>query len=101
VGDIVSGSSKEYQTARRIRRKKLAIEFMGGKCEMCEKSYPHYVYEFHHVVPTGNRRQTGRRSIGTLLVGRWATVEKELKKCILLCANCHKVIHAKLRGEVE
>lgn len=45
--------------------------------------------EFHHY--KGSKKFNIGKSIA---VKSWSTVRKELKKCELLCSNCHRVEHA-------
>lgn len=75
---------------RRDVNKKKAVKYCGNKCSLCKEKFPHYVYEFHHVVPRGGRRN---RTIGSSLGKSWEYVRERLDKCIMLCANCHKRIH--------
>lgn len=66
-----------------------AVNFMGGKCSKCgEKNI--FKLEFHHI----NGKQTGIDScISYLKHARWSVIEAEIKKCILVCRNCHADIH--------
>jgi hypothetical protein len=58
------------------------------KCVCCGES-DHNCLDFHHVNP-----EEKEIKISTAL-GRGAkTVVKELKKCIVVCANCHRKVHA-------
>jgi len=77
---------------RRRKIKTLAIEYKGGKCQICGyKNYPGAL-ELHHIDPTQKTF-----SISTEAYTRsWRTVKAELDKCILLCANCHREIAAGL-----
>jgi hypothetical protein len=34
-------------------------------------------------------------TVGRMMHKSWAFVLKELEKCVLLCANCHVIIHTK------
>jgi predicted HNH restriction endonuclease len=45
------------------------------------------VFEFHHV--------TGRKdfNIGSVANKSWSVIRKELKKCKLVCSNCHRIAH--------
>jgi predicted HNH restriction endonuclease len=77
------------------RRKKIrlkAIEFLGGKCIKC--GYDKYieVLEFHHRNP--NEKEFSISKSG--YCRSWERVSKEIKKCDLLCANCHREIHAEI-----
>ena len=75
------------------RNRKLAlIEHMGGKCKDCLGTFPPSVYEFHHVDPS---IKDAKASI-MFTKGLTAPVIEELKKCVMLCANCHRIRHATL-----
>jgi DNA-binding CsgD family transcriptional regulator len=77
---------------RRKKIKELAIEYKGGKCEKC--GYNKYVgaMEFHHLDP--NKKDFSLSQKGHCR--SWKAVKKELDKCILVCANCHREIHGGL-----
>ena len=72
--------------------KRQAVEHKGGKCENC--GYNHYIgaLEFHHLDPSEKEISfsKSRRSFENL--------KAELEKCVLLCSNCHREEHAKLKG---
>jgi len=53
-------------------------------CTDCGGNYPPYVLDFHHV--RGRKKFT----IGMKRGASWKTLEAEIKKCHLLCANCHR-----------
>jgi len=78
--------------AVRRRRKKvrvLAIEYKGGKCSQCGYSKCDETLEFHH--------RSGKKDFGISSKGytrSWEKVRQELDKCVLLCANCHRELHA-------
>lgn len=75
---------------RRLRNKQRAIEYLGGKCIDCGlKSEYRGVYDFHHVNPEEKDSDPG-----SLLHYSWARIVAELDKCVLLCANCHRIRHA-------
>ena len=74
---------------RRRKLKELVVEYMGGACHRCGWNehqsglVPHHVNESKKLFGIGTGGQT--RS--------WKIVKEECKKCILLCANCHAVVH--------
>lgn len=79
---------RERTTKQSRIRKAAAVERFGGKCAHCGGEYPPAVFDFHHVNPEEKDRtpaqlwQTSRE-----------TEDAELKKCIMLCANCHRIVH--------
>lgn len=77
---------------RRRKLKQLAIEYKGGRCIIC--GYDKYpgALDFHHTDP--KQKDFGLSSSG--ITRSWARVKEELDKCILVCANCHREIHAGL-----
>lgn len=75
----------------RKRIKRTMIEAMGNKCQVCGYNRCDETMEFHHIDPSQKNRSFGNlrsnpKSIEILI--------EELQKCILLCSNCHKEIHA-------
>jgi hypothetical protein len=61
---------------------------MGGSCAICGYDKHLGVLDFHHVDPL---LKTFAISGGGLSRS-WTSIENELKKCILVCANCHREI---------
>lgn len=73
---------------RWITRKIKAIEYLGGKCLDCNKTYPYYVYDFHHRFDEIKEFDWTK-----LRLRSWKSITEELDKCDLLCANCHRIRH--------
>lgn len=78
----------EYAAQRQRRQKELAVQKMGGKCSKCGYDKCLAALDFHHLDPT--IKDIG---ISATRLGK-KKLEEELKKCILVCANCHREIHA-------
>jgi hypothetical protein len=54
--------------------------------------------EFHHLDPAQKKFNVGRIINSTPSV---ATIQREIDKCIVLCANCHRKFHAGLISEED
>lgn len=82
--------TKRNKSRRRENKLKIVLE-MGGKCSRC--GYDKYVgaLEFHHINPR-------EKSPTAKYICYWKDERRkeELKKCILLCSNCHKEVEAGL-----
>jgi len=79
---------------RRIRLKEKAVQYKGGKCEICGYDKCVDALDFHH-----NNPEEKEFSIGSKGYTRsWERVKKELDKCTLVCANCHRELHSKKGG---
>jgi hypothetical protein len=72
----------------RKRTKEKAVEYKGGKCNICNYDRCVSALEFHHLEPS-KKDFTLSQSMNTA----WNKIEEELDKCILVCANCHREIH--------
>lgn len=81
--------SSHYNKRRREIIRNVCIEEMGGKCKKCKGIFPAYVYDFHHRDP-GEKEDTFGSYISSWSIKR---VAKEVAKCDLLCANCHRLEH--------
>ncbi len=80
----------EAVTKRRKIVRQLAIDRKGGKCEICGYARCSEALEFHHL--DDQTKDFGISSKGyTRSSGK---VMQELDKCILVCANCHRELHA-------
>lgn len=74
---------------RRAMKQK-CVEYLGGKCQDCGLRSEHFaIYDFHHTNP--EEKDFG---VNKLFGFRWARIVAELDKCILLCANCHRMRHS-------
>jgi hypothetical protein len=69
--------------------KRRAVMLRGGKCLDCSLIYDGKngaIFQFHHRSPREKLFPVNAR---TLVTHAWEKIEAELKKCDLLCANCH------------
>jgi endogenous inhibitor of DNA gyrase (YacG/DUF329 family) len=64
-----------------------AVAYKGGKCTECGYNKCLGAMEFHHL-----DEKTKSFELSNCHTRSWATVLKELDKCILLCSNCHKEV---------
>lgn len=78
----------EHQRTKKRERKLWAIEYLGGSCKRCELKFHPAVYEFHHLNPLEKDRDPSKMMSLSL-----ERLTKELDKCELLCANCHRLTH--------
>lgn len=75
------------------RRKKLreqAVEYKGGKCIYCGYNRCQAALDFHHLDARSKEFGLSRDGI----TRSWEKTKKELDKCILVCSNCHREVHA-------
>jgi len=82
--------NKFYVDLRRKKLKQKAIEYKGGKCELCSYSKCIAALEFHH-------KNSQDKDFGIAANGHtksWENLKKELNKCQLVCANCHRELHS-------
>jgi len=84
----------EYLKAAVIRRRqtirKKLVEYKGGCCILCGYDNCISALDLHHIDP--KTKEFGISSGG--LTRAWSKVREEADKCILVCANCHREIHA-------
>lgn len=76
--------------SRLIKAREAAIEYKGGKCEVCGYNTYRGALEFHHKDPS-QKDPTGLRAY------KLDRLFAEVDKCVLLCSNCHREEHGRLR----
>lgn len=80
--------ANKYRGKQFVETKLRLVEMMGGGCQCCGFSQHYSALEFHHLDPGEKEFNLNVTSKG------WGNLVKEVSKCILLCANCHRMIHA-------
>jgi hypothetical protein len=82
-------SSKKRISDRKKERKKEWQVFKSTlECAHCGENHP-ATFDFHHV-----ERHPDNKKVSELLQGHnYGAARKEIKKCIVLCANCHRKVH--------
>lgn len=77
-----------------VRNRKVIEEAKDAPCFDCGHRFPPVCMDFHHIEEDGKSFRLGSSSNRSL-----AAVLAEISKCVLLCANCHRLRHAN-RSEV-
>ena len=112
INDFYSRRNKNYSgwckscvskktTQRQRKLKQMMVDYKGGKCQNPSCSTPGGYnrsingLEFHHIDPT--KKEFGLSQIRLCKMNE--KIKKELDKCDLLCANCHRELHEKLVEE--
>lgn len=80
----------------RQRRKSRIIYVMGGQCQLCGYHKCQDALELHHINPDEKDF-----SISSNWQKSWETTSREIQKCALLCANCHREVHGGLYSNIE
>ena len=76
------------QSQARRDRKLKAIHYKHNECFDCKLAFHPAVYEFHHLNP--NEKDV---NLAHFKSASWERFVVELDKCIMLCANCHRIRH--------
>ena len=87
-----SGVTKSESVISWRKRVKIRlVEYKGGKCQCCGYNNCIEALEFHHLNPAEKDFTISGTSKS------FESLKKEADKCILVCSNCHKEIHAGVR----
>lgn len=68
--------------------KKRAVDYLGGRCKDCGFQGHPVAFDFDHKNP----QEKSFRISGNAIF-RWEEIRRELDKCELRCANCHRIRH--------
>lgn len=81
----------ERNYKRRLERHQRLRKEFGNACVICGYDRCQRALEFHHLDKT-----TKKFNISECKMLRWETLLEEAKKCILVCANCHRELECGL-----
>jgi hypothetical protein len=79
---------REWTKQSKIRM----VAAFGGRCAICQYSKCIKALEFHHLDPNEKDFHFNVRITNKT----WPKICAELRKCVLLCANCHREVHHKV-----
>ena len=82
---------------RRRKVRQMAIEHLGGRCNRCGYDRCVDALEFHHL--DSSMKDFGISNRG--YTRSWKKIREEIEKCELLCANCHREVHAQMQLQRE
>ena len=79
--------NKRYK--RKTIKKKIVKAFKS-KCCICKKKFHPVVFDFHHI-----NSYEKNMTIGDVRISKknQNDVFTELTKCVMLCSNCHRMLH--------
>lgn len=73
---------------RKLRKKEWQDYKKTLACVKCGQNHP-ATLDFHHVIQS----KDNRKLFQLISDNAWAKVWKEVEKCVVLCANCHRIHH--------
>lgn len=88
------GCFDERMRARETLMRERCTEYLGGACALCGYSRCLDALDFHHRDPKEKGFQ-----ISGMFNRSFKKLRPELDKCVLVCANCHREIHAGLHPD--
>jgi len=68
----------------------------GGKCQICGYNREIKILHFHHAYPYNKKFEIGNKRYKSI-----EELEKEANKCVLLCPNCHALLHLRINDEMR
>ena len=88
---MASSKNSEYVCNHVKKRKKDLASLFGGRCCICGFDAFQEALEFHHIDPS--TKSFGLTDSNAVTKALEKQLE-EARKCVLLCANCHRGVHA-------
>jgi len=89
IKNYLKGNSKHKErvaNGKQAKRNKVREIKEKSECQICGYNKTPNALHFHHIDPKDKKFNIGW-ACGE---GRkWSDIEKEMKKCVILCANCH------------
>lgn len=86
-------ASYKKQKETLLAKRQVLIDKLGGKCQQCGYDKCSSALDFHHL--RDKKYSLTIREMASAIP--FEEFEKEIDKCVLLCANCHLQVHEKER----
>lgn len=82
-------NNKQYYKDKAVKNKNVVLEKIRTEkdkpCADCGNQYPYYVMDFDHLGDKEFNISTASKNAS------WAKLKKEIDKCEVVCANCHRI----------
>ena len=92
---------KDWFLGRQEQRRQRSREYIWSikersNCKNCDECHP-ATLDFHHRDPTKKNIEASK-----MIANKYsnARIDKELEKCDILCANCHRKLHFELKQDI-
>ena len=87
-GSIKNKCNKCATAIRYRATKHLIVHLKGGKCERCGYNKCIRALDFHHLRDKSFTISSAADSSGNI-----PKIIEEIKKCTMICSNCHRELH--------
>ena len=81
---VVRGQKKEHRRRRHLNRYKVKCG-----CYRCGFNESPQALDLHHIDP-----ETKSGTVSAMLTNKLKDLISEVRKCVVICANCHRRLHA-------
>ncbi len=88
TGETVSKNRERVRVRAQKHYDKIVEIKSSTGCLICSEREP-CCLEFHHLDPNEKEFEVAKNPSRS-----WENIESEMKKCIVVCSNCHRKIHA-------
>src|ERR1017187_1622043 len=90
---------KEARHSKKVNRREYIQQLKSVPCKDCGKTFPWYCMDHDHVPERGKREFLISHWVSRQM--KWDKLEKELAKCDIICAICHRVRTRKRQFPME
>ena len=73
-----------------LKRKEMVANAKNKPCASCNIKYDTCVMDLHHLDPSVKDSQVSK----LMKSSSYNKLQEEIDKCVVLCANCHRMLHA-------
>lgn len=96
-GEVAKQTMSKRTFLRRKRTRQEIIAAIGGCCEICSYNKSERALNFHHRDPSDKCASLSSRGMNK----RMSVLKAEVRKCDLVCANCHMEIEERKSNAAE
>ena len=89
-------NQKNVPSRKERKREFVYLQKLNKPCSSCGVVVDPVALDFHH-----KERETKSWPISVMTSGNWSiqAIQEEINKCILLCANCHRVTESEINND--